>query len=844
MFRIVLTIAISIFVVFSILAQQTAVVVGKITDINNDSPIEFVTIFIDGTNTFVESDVNGKYTIKIPVKSKINLKYRRIGYKEVSYSCRPLEHDERFEVNVALPSSESNLEVIIKESRLQESGMIKENVSELKYLPTTTGNLESILPHIALGASSGTGGELSSQYNVRGGNYDENLVYVNDFEIYRPQLIRQGQQEGLTFANMDLVKDLSFSSGGFQAKYGDKMSSVLDIKYKRADSLRASVSGSLLGGSAHIEGSLNLDSTHYKKFRYLVGARYKDTRYILGSLDTKGEYTPHFTDIQAYLTYDLSRSWQVGFLGNFNRSVYNFQPSSRNTASGLVNFALQLYTVFEGQQNDDFETNLAGLSFTYLPDRKKNPLFWKILVSNYQSREKESLDISGYYRLGELDSDPGSSTFGSLISILGVGTQQQFVRNVLKTNVSNIEVKGGIELQNSNNTNSIKTHFLQWSTKAQMESIQDKLNEWERIDSAGYSLPVQDSLLLLNYVLKTKNELNSLRVNGYFQDTYTYRKEDKHEMQISGGIRYTYWSLNSEINLSPRAQILYKPLSWKSDISFILSGGVYFQPPFYRELRNTIGVVNKNVEAQKSLHLVSGMTWDFNWGRFSSKKFRLILEAYYKKLNNLVSYDVENVRIRYAGENNATGYITGLDLRVNGEFVPGAESWFNISFLRAREKLNGVVHKIREVGSATGEIVNDVPRPTDQLMTLSIFFQDYLKKNKNIKMHLNATVGTGLPFGIPDNNIEYRNTYRFNAYHRVDVGFSFLLYDRNTMKNKKPNHFLRFTRSSWLSLEVFNLLKVSNTASNTWIKTIYNSEYAIPNYLTSRRLNIRFRLDL
>ncbi|MBK8722347.1 MAG: carboxypeptidase-like regulatory domain-containing protein [Saprospiraceae bacterium] len=825
-------------------AQQSATIVGKITDVSNDTPIEFVTIFIDGTNTFVESDINGKYTIKIPAKSKTVLKFRRIGYKEITYNCKQLEHDDRFEVNVALPPSESNVEVIIKESRVQGGGMIKENVSELRYLPTTTGNLESILPHIALGASSGTGGELSSQYNVRGGNYDENLVYVNDFEIYRPQLIRQGQQEGLTFANMDLVKDLSFSSGGFQAKYGDKMSSVLDIKYKRADSLRASIAGSFLGGSAHIEGSLNIDSSHYKKFRYLVGARYKDTRYLLGSLDTKGEYTPNFTDIQAYLTYDLSRSWQLGFLGNYNRSVYKFEPSSRNTASGLVNFALQLYTVFEGQQNDDFETNLTGLSLTYLPERKKNPLFWKLLVSNYQSREQESLDISGYYKLGELDSDPGSSTFGSLISILGVGTQQQFVRNVLQTNVSNIELKGGIELQNSKNNNAVRTHFLQWSTKAQLESINDKINEWERIDSAGYSLPFNPSSLPLNYVLKTKNDLNSLRVNGYFQDTYTFRKDEKHELQISGGLRYAYWTLNSEFNLSPRAQILYKPLNWKSDISFILSGGVYYQPPFYRELRNPEGVVNKNVMAQKSIHLVSGMTWDFNWGRFSSKKFRFIMEAYYKKLSNLVSYDVENVRIRYSGKNDATGYITGIDMRINGEFVPGAESWFNLSFLRAREQLNGIEHKRREVGSATGEVVSDVPRPTDQLMSMSIFFQDYLKKNKNIKMHLNVTVGTGLPFGIPDNNVEYRNTYRFNAYHRVDIGFSFLLYDRLMMKSKKPNHFLRFSRSTWLSLEVFNLLKVSNTASNTWIKTIYNSEYAIPNYLTSRRLNVRLRIDL
>ncbi len=826
-----------------LIAQQQATVVGTITDVSNNLPVEFATIFIEGTNTYVESDQKGKYSIKVPSKTTLVLKFRRIGYKESSYNLKNLEHNERFEINVALPPSESNIEVIIKESRLQESGMVKENVQELKYLPSTTGNLESILPHIALGASSGTGGELSSQYNVRGGNYDENLVYVNDFEIYRPQLIRQGQQEGLTFANMDLVKDLSFSSGGFQAKYGDKMSSVLDIRYKKADSLRASVSGSFLGGSAHLEGSLKLDTTGNRRLRYLFGARYKDTRYLLGSLDTKGQYTPNFTDLQTYITYDLNKNLQLGLIANYNQSVYRFEPSTRNTASGLVNFALSLFTVFEGQQRDEFATNLGGLSLTYLPERQKNPLFWKLLVSNYQSRERESFDISGYYRLGELDSDPGSSSFGQLVSILGVGTQQQFVRNLLRTNVTNAEIKGGLELQNNvEASGKVRTHFLQWSTKAQYEQINDQLNEWERLDSAGYSLPVQSDLLKLQYVLKTKNSLESLRFSGYFQDTYTYRKDNRHELQIIAGIRSAYWTYNQNLNISPRLQIAYKPLSWNSDMSFILSGGLYYQPPFYRELRNPQGVVSDQVTAQKSTHLVGGMTYDFNWGRFSSKKFRFIMEAYYKKLSDLVSYDVENVRIRYSGQNDATGYITGVDLRVNGEFVPGAESWFNLSFLRAREQINGIQHKKREVGQATGQNVKDAPRPTDQLMTMSIFFQDYLRKNKNIKMHLNVTVGTGLPFGIPNNNVEYRNTYRFNAYHRVDIGFSVLLFDQ-LKKQRHPKHFLGFTRSTWLSFEVFNLLKVSNTASNTWIKTIYNSQYAVPNYLTSRRLNLRLRME-
>ena len=825
------------------LSAQNATIVGNVTDATTGESVEFATIFIRNSSKVTETNIKGRYQLQVPADKTVQIVFSRIGFQETNVTVNALKEGRRKRVDVAMQPSDSDIEIEVTESRLEEEGMIKEEVTELKLIPITTGNFESVLPHIALGTNSGTGGELSSQYNVRGGNYDENLVYVNDFEIYRPQLIRSGQQEGLTFANIDLIRDLSFSSGGFQAIYGDKMSSVLDIKYKRPDSLRTSIGMSFLGASAHLEGSVKVDSTGYRRFRYLAGARYKTTQYLLGSLDVKGEYTPNFVDIQTYLTYDINRDWQVGFLGNYNKSEYQFVPTTRSTALGLIDFALELYTEFEGQEIDDFITTMGGLSFTYLPDREKNPFYMKFLASAYQSDETERFDIIGDYRLGEVESDLGSDNFGEVVSVLGTGTQHQYTRNYLKSNVFNGEVKGGLEMALKKEKQGVSgSHFLQWGLKYQNEQIEDKLNEWERLDSAGYSLSYDTTQVLIQSVLKTRNELNSNRVSAYFQETYTHQKDSVHEMKVSFGVRGQYWELNKEFIVSPRAQLLYKPLNRKKDISYKFSTGLYYQPPFYRELRNVQGEVNKDVLSQKSLHIVAGLTYDFYMGKYSPKKFKLITEIFYKRLWDLVSYDVDNVRIRYSGENDATGYITGIDMRLNGEFVPGAESWINLSFLRAREKLNGVQHMKREFGEPAAEEVNDAPRPTDRFMTLNMFFQDYLPKNKNFKTHINLSFGTGLPYGLKDNNITFRNTYRYSAYHRVDIGFSVLLW-KNGWRYSKPNHPLRFSKSTWISLEVFNLLKVQNAASNTWIKTIYNSQFAIPNYLTSRRINLRLKMD-
>lgn len=826
----------------SVSVAQDGRVTGTVLDASTGKPVELANVFLEGGSNVVETKADGSFDIAVPSGLEFTLVISRLGYQELKQKMPIQPPGSTRRMTFRLTAIDAGMEVIVRESRLRDDGMIRQDVEALKLLPTTTGNLESVLPHIALGVSSGTGGELSSQYNVRGGNYDENLVYVNDFEIYRPQLIRAGQQEGLSFPNIDLIRDLSFSSGGFEARYGDKLSSVLDISYKRPDSLRASVGLSFLGGSAHIEGSAPLKGKSHQRFRYLVGARYKTTRYLLGTLDIEGEYVPNFTDLQGYFTFDLNRDWQLGILANINRSEYQFRPQSRSTAFGQINFALQLFSVFEGQEVDDFTTSLGGLSLTYLPDRKRNPYFLKFLTSAYRSQENERFDIIGRYSLRQIETNLGSDDFGDVIAELGTGTQQQYVRNYLQATVANTEHKGGIELQGDSPRKDVtRSHFIQWSVRYQFEHIDDRLNEWERLDSAGYSLPFDTSQVLVFNTLKTTNRLQSSRISASLQDTYTWMRDSVGELRASFGVRVNYWSLNEDLNITPRAQLMYRPLK-KRDIVWRLATGLYYQPPFYRELRNLQGVVNTDVVAQKSAHFLGGFSWDFDMPGISAKKFRFITELYYKRLWDMVSYDIENVRIRYSGENDAGGYVTGIDLRINGEFVPGAESWINLSFLRAREFLYDVEHLRREIGETEGVPVDDVPRPTDQFMTLAIFFQDHLPRNENFKMHLNLTLGTGLPYGLPENNLIYRNTYRFPPYHRVDIGFSILLWNESRLA-EKPKHFLRFSRNAWLSLEVFNLLGVQNVASNVWIKTIFNQQYAIPNYLTSRRINLRVRFD-
>ncbi len=824
------------------LDAQQCVVFGIVRDIDTNTGVDFATIYADGTSNATESDLNGQYKIIVEENKKVILKFSRLGYTDISVTVEPLKAGQKRNINVKMVPKSSDLEIIVRAGKIEDVGMVREEVTELKILPTASGNFESVLPHIALGLSSGSGGELTSQYNVRGGNYDENLIYVNDFEIFRPQLIRSGQQEGLSFPNIDLIRDLEFSSGGFESKYGDKMSSVLDIRYKRPEDFRASATASLLGVSAHMEGSTRIGNNAYNKLRYLVGARYKTNAYLLGSTNISGEYVPTFTDIQAYLSYEVTKDFQISLISNYNGSNYNFKPASGKSKKGTIDFQLELNTLFEGQEKDQFQYGMSGASFIYVPEKKKNPLYLKLMASGYRASEEEKFDILGYYRLSQIETALGDNT-GQEIAVLGTGTQHTYARNFLYNTIYNIEHKGGIELTSKNTNNNQRLHFLQWGAKYQSETFEDKLNEWERIDSAGYSLPDDSAEILLSRVLKSSNNIRNDRVQLFFQDGFSIKNANR-EFKISAGVRTLYRSVSNEFLVSPRVQVFYKPLSWKKDISFKLAGGMYNQAPLYREMRRPDGTVNTNLKSQKSIHLVAGLSYDFTWEKVSNRPFRIISEIYYKKLSDMVSYELDNVRIRYAGENNSTGYIMGWDFRINGEFVPGAESWINLSFLSARESINGVNHLRYEVidSMRVPVIVKSVPRPTDQLMTLNMFFQDYLPRNENVKVNLNFSVGTGLPYGPRSNNVEFRNFFRLKPYHRIDVGFSFQLWKEEWIK-RKPRHPLRFAKSSWISLEAFNLLQISNQASVNWIKTLTNEEYALPNNLTGRRINLRMRID-
>ena len=596
--------------------SDQAQVFGKITQQGSLDPVELAVVGIAGTAFATESDVNGFYTLMVPAGDTITLIINRVGYDEIAYPLMPMQPGDKRLINFSMSIAASDIDVVVTETRVQDAGLVREEVDELKLLPSASGNFESVLPSIALGTFGGTGGELSSQYNVRGGNYDENLVYINDFEIYRPQLISNSQQEGLSFPNINLINSLSFSSGGFKANYGDKLSSVLDIQYKRPDKTAGSLEMSLLGASGHIEGSIGLGKKQVQKLRYLLGARYKTTRYLLNTLETEGEYNPDFADIQAFVTYDFHKNWQLGMLANYNRAVYRFVPESRTTATGLLDFALQLSTAFDGSENDEFTTAMGGLSLTYVPEKMKNPLFLKFLTSARRADENERFDILGFYRLSQIDIAPGSENQGQELALLGTGTQHEYTRNFLDLSIINVQHKGGLELNGiGSNISTNESHFIEWGLKYQHEQIDDRLNEWERLDSAGYSIPYNIEGLAVQRVLKSENSLSSHRVTAFLQNTYTRAYWGKSEYQLTLGVRANYWDVNEEFLISPRAQILFKPLAWKSDVSFKLAGGLYVQPPFYRELRGTEGTLNLDLKAQA----VYSHRWRYDHGFFMAR---------------------------------------------------------------------------------------------------------------------------------------------------------------------------------------------------------------------------------
>lgn len=779
---------------------------------------------------------DGSYELQVPSDAPLTVTYSMLGYIRQTNQLI-VKPNDRVKLDIRLQIQPTQLSTVVISERVDRTlNVTRIDPKSASVIPSASGSVETLIKSQP-GVSSNN--ELSSQYSVRGGNYDENLVYVNDIEIFRPFLVRSGQQEGLSFLNSDLISSISFSAGGFEAKYGDKMSSVLDIRYRRPTTFSGSAMLSLLGASIHLEGA-----SKNQKFTWLTGLRQKSNQYLLKNMETKGEYNPSFTDIQALLTYTFSPKFEASFLGNYAQNIYRLIPQDRETSFGTINEALRLQIYFEGEEADRFNNGTAALSFNWRPDKDVS---LKLTGTYFRSLESESFDILGQYWIGQIETDLNKPNFGDVLETKGVGSFLNHSRNHLLADVFNIEQRGSFN----------RPHYqLQWGVKYQRESIDDRLSEWTMIDSVGYSLPnppqkpgdiPQNSEFMVFSTLKTQHQLTSNRANGFIQNTF-FLRTDSVKFWINTGIRSSYWDVNNEWLFSPRAIINYKP-NWKSNITFRLSGGLYQQPPFYRELRDLEGQLHLNTPAQKSIHLLTGTDWIFKaWDR----PFKITSEVYYKFLNDLIPYEIDNVRIRYLSDQTAKGYAKGIDFKINGEFVPGLESWASLSIMKTEEDIkddyyykqlnsNGVVIV---PGYTTNAVAVDsikiepgfIPRPTDQRINFSLFFQDYLPGNPTYKVHLSLFYGSRLPFG-PPGSPKYMHTLRIPPYRRVDIGFSKQIIGEEA--SFKPKGGLRFVKSLWISAEVFNLFQISNTISYIWVNDINNRQYAVPNYLTPRQINIK-----
>lgn len=816
------------FLFFNVNAQDTATVSGKLTNSGNE-PLEDISVSIFGSpQAPVYTDKNGEFTYSVPANRELVLVFYSLSYRrqEIKLMLAP---GERKVLNRTMVFSNMFKPVEVTDGN-RFSEVTRIDPLHISHIPTASQDFNAILFTLP-GVSNRN--ELSSAYSVRGGNFDENLVYVNGIEVYRPFLIRSGQQEGLSFINPDLVSSVLFSAGGFEAKYGDKMSSVLDVLYRKPRKFAGTVSGSLLGTSLHLEGSTN----NYR-LTWLIGARYKTNQYVLNSLDTKGDYKPFFGDVQAFVTYDLTSDWELDVLGNLATNKYQVVPQNRETDFGTLNQALRLKIYFDGQEIDRFTTTLGAVSAIY---HDHNDIWnLRFIGSAFKSRESEAFDIQGQYFIDELETDFGKPNFGDVVANRGIGTFLNHARTNLEANVYSAEHKG---------VYNVGINQVLWGVKYSSETINDKLSEWKYLDSAGYSLPITEpQFIVLQDVIKQKITISSNRVSGYVQGVLKKETKDSSMLSLIAGLRANYWDLNGQALVGPRATLGYKPY-WKRDFLFKLSSGYYYQPPFYRELRDAKGVINYNIKAQTSIHFV--LTSDYNFKAWR-RPFKFVAEAYYKHIDNLIPYEIDNVRIRYSAKNNAKGYATGIDLKVNGEFVSGLESWASLSVMETREDIkddfyydyfNSDGEKIVPGYTANYIAVDSIrhepgyiPRPTDQRVNFGMFFQDKMPGIPDLKMHLNLLFGTAVPFG-PPNTQRYLHTLRTPPYRRVDIGFSYqALREDRKVKEKSVGRYLK---SLWISLEVFNLLGTNNTVSYIWVEDVTNRQYAIPNYLTQRQLNLR-----
>lgn len=791
--------------------QTEALVQGFVRNADGKA-LASVSIVVQNSNFRAMTNDSGFYQLRTMVYKQLTLQYSCVGYQTVKKQIR-LQPGEKAKMDVVLPVVVKNIdEISVVSEADRATDPNKVNIKDFSQLPNASGNFESLIKTLPGVASSN---ELSSQYSVRGGNFDENLVYVNDVEIVRPFLVRSGQQEGLSFVNPDMVSSVKFSAGGFDARYGDKMSSVLDVSYRRPVDNQYSVSGSLLGGSFSAEG-LSRNS----KITYIGGIRYKTSAYLMHSMDTKGEYNPAFIDGQALFTFQPSRKWELSFLGNFSQNAYQFIPETRSTNFGTYAQIFSLTVYYDGQELDKYRSSLGAFTLNFKP---QDNLSLKLIGSGYSSYEQETFDIEGYYLINELDNTIGSSTYGDSILNIGAGGELNHARNYLWSDSWNV-AHIGTYIKNN--------HNIRWSVEYKDEWVKDRSREWTLIDSAGYSVPYSPSAITLNEFYATHNNLNFSRITGYFQDTYQF-SSDRTKFYLNGGVRFNYVDFTNQFLVSPRVRFSVKP-GWKRDILFYAASGIYYQPPSYREMRDLTGVVNPQIKAQQSIHIVLGSDYNlFIWNR----PFKLTSEVYYKFLNDLIPYKLDNVRIRYLARNNATGYATGLDLKLNGEFVPGVESWASLSLLRTEENQKDDYYVD---GKGNTVYPGYYPRPTDQRFTFSMFFQDYLPGNPTLQLHLNFSYGSSFHIS-PPNTARFDQTFPMGPYRRVDLGLSKIVKDKNTTS---PVPFINKLKELKVSLEVFNLLNIYNKASYLWVRTVNNqsnetNDFAIPNYLTSRRINVK-----
>ena len=809
--------------------NKTANVNGIVVD-ENDKTIANASIVILGRSSGITTSDSGTFLMRVPAEKAFALVISHTGFKTLQKNFYLSNNESETIVVKLLREGKLLQEVVITDERERtENSLVKINPKNALSIAGTTGGVETLIKTLV-----GSNNELTSQYNVRGGNYDENLVYINDFEVYRPYLVSSGQQEGLSLINAELARNVNFYTGGFQAKYGDKMSSVLDIQYKKPVTFGGTAYVSLLEQGFHLEGS-----NKKRTLTYLAGIRNKSNANVLSNQPTLGSYIPSASDLQAYITYKFNSKIQFELLSIISSSKFTFFPESVKKTSSVfsplftANLGLDVY--FEGQERDRYQTSLIGASVVHIPN-KDVKLKW--MLSRFTDKEEENFDVAGLYFFGDRDFDNNSATFGQIINPLGAGYYQDYARNNLQINIWNVSHKGSLEKGK---------HFLQWGATVESADINDELNQFQYQDSAGYSLPYAPGSLSLFSTQNNTIDLKVQKFSGYVQDNLHFFR-DKSNISLQAGMRFNYNNLNNELLLSPRLQASLKP-QWQTDIVFKLAGGLYHQPPFYRELRDYDGNINTSIKAQKSLQIVGGL--DINALAFGGRPLRVTTEAYFKSMTNVIPYDIDNVKIRYLGANNAKAYAAGFEMRIFGELVKDAESWLSIGLMKTKENLNNDFYYLYK--NASGEIIDInssdkvvtdstikdvgfIRRPTDRLLTVGLFLQDYLSTNKNFKVHLNTIYGSNMSYNIP-NSVRYRNGLIIEPYIRVDMGFSaLLLSDKSTRRSHSP--FRKF-ENIWLSLEILNIIDRPNTISYQLVRDFERNIYAIPNRLTPRLVNVK-----